>query len=196
MATLFVRIPDERIGVLIGPGGSTKHDIESKTGAHLTIDTEDGQVQVATRDDLDPIGAMKARDIVLAIGRGFSPARAARLLRDDTYLGVIDIKQITGKREKASLWRIRSRLIGERGRARTRIEDLSGASVSVFGSTVAVIGQEKQLENATRAVEMLLKGSEHSVVFHLLARMRRDQAAAAAMAPADEVVDVLPDAEE
>ncbi len=139
---------------------------------------------------------MKARDIVLAIGRGFSPARAARLLRDDTYLGVIDIKQITGKRGKASLWRIRSRLIGERGHARTRIEDLSGASVSVFGSTVAVIGQEKQLENATRAVEMLLRGSEHSVVFHLLARMRRNQAAEAAMAPAEVALDALPDAEE
>ncbi len=196
MATLFVRIPEERIGVLIGPGGSTKHDIESKTGAQLTVDTEGGEVEVSTGDDVDPTGAMKARDMVLAIGRGFSPARAARLLRDDTYLGVIDIKRITGKHEKASLWRIRSRLIGERGRARTRIEDLSGASVSVFGSTVAVIGQENQLENATRAVEMLLRGSEHSVVFHFLARIRRDQAAQAAMAPADEVLDVLPDPEE
>lgn len=196
MATLFVRIPEERIGVLIGPGGATKHDIESKTGAQLTIDAEDGEVQVISKDDGDPTGAMKARDMVLAIGRGFSPARAARLLKDDTYLGVIDIKRITGKREKASLWRIRSRLIGERGRARTRIEDLSGASVSVFGSTVAVIGQEKQLENATRAVEMLLRGSEHSVVFHLLARMRRDQAAAAAMAPAEGTEDALPDLEE
>lgn len=182
MPVLYVRIPEERLGVVIGPGGSTKRSIEEQTRTEVVIDPEDGEVQVHSKDEGDPDGAMRARDMVLAIGRGFSPARASRLLKDGTYLGVIDIKRVTGKREKASLWRIRSRLIGERGRARTRIEELSGASVSIFGSTVAVIGDEKQLERATRAVELLLRGSEHSAVFHLLARLKRDQAQADALA--------------
>jgi ribosomal RNA assembly protein len=185
MPVLHVRIPDERIGVVIGPGGSTKRQLEEQTRTRIHIDTDEGEVELASHDPGDPTGVLKARDIVLAIGRGFSPARAARLLRDDTYLGVIDIKRVTGHRDKAGLWRIRSRLIGVQGRARSRIEELSGASVSVFGSTVAVIGQERQLESATRAVELLLRGSEHSAVFHLLARLRRDQAAEAALGPAD-----------
>ena len=195
MATLYARIPEERIGVLIGPGGSTKHSIEERTGAALQVDPEDGMVEVHTDDALDPTGAMRARDIVLAIGRGFSPERAARLLKDDTYLGVIDIKRVTGRKEKAALWRVRSRLIGTNGRSRTRIEELSGASVSVFGSTVALIGQEKQLASATRAIEMLLRGSEHSVVFHMLARMRRDQAAEDTLAAAEEPVELGGDGE-
>jgi len=62
--------------------------------------------------------------------------------------------------------------------------------VSIFGTTVALIGQEKQLESATRAVELLLRGSEHSTVFHLLARLKRNQAVEAALAPAE-----IPDAE-
>lgn len=181
MPVLFLRIPEDRIAVAIGPGGRTKHEIEATTGTQIEIDTEDGQIRVSSDDRGDPIGAVKARDILLAIGRGFSPGRAQRLLRDDTYLGVIDIKRVSGRKEKAALWRIRSRLIGVGGRARERIEELSGCSMSVFGSTVALIGQERQLERATRAVELLLRGSEHSTVFHMLARQRVEDARAAAI---------------
>lgn len=185
MANLFLRIPEDRVGVLIGPSGGTKKEIERRTGVQLTIDGPEGEVEILSPNADDPTGAMKARDMVLAIGRGFSPERASRLLRDDTYLGLVDIKRITGRREKAAMWRIRSRLIGERGKARQRMEELSGASVSVYGNTVAIIGQERQIESATRAIEMLLRGSEHAVVFHMLARMRRDQAAEDAMTPAE-----------
>lgn len=182
MPVLFARIPEERLGVLIGPGGETKRELEAATRAQVEIDPEDGQVRIATSDD-DPDGAMKARDIVVAIGRGFSPVRAFRLLKDDTYLAVIDIKSISGKKAKAAVWRIRSRLIGEGGRARERIEELSGCFESVFGNSVALIGNEHQLERATRAVELLLRGSEHSTVFHMLARQRSEDARDAAMAP-------------
>jgi ribosomal RNA assembly protein len=190
MPVLYVRVPDDRIGAIIGPSGRTKRSIEQQTSTQLGIDATEGEIEVSSDDAGDPIGAMKARDMVLAIGRGFSPERASRLLRDDTYLGIIEIKRVTRHRTKASLWRVRSRLIGVRGRARSRIEELSGASVSVYGTTVALIGQEKQLESATRAIELLLRGSEHSTVFHLLARLRRDQAVEAAMTPAE-----IPDAE-
>jgi ribosomal RNA assembly protein len=175
MPTLLVRIPDDRVGALIGPGGVTKRTIEERTRTSVAVDTEDGSVTVTGPDDR-PDDVLRGRDIVLAIGRGFSPDRAFRLLKDDTYLGVVEIRRVTGRREKAALWRIRSRLIGEHGRARTRIEELSGSSMSVYGGTVALIGKERELERATRAVELLLRGSEHSVVFHMLARQRADDA--------------------
>lgn len=175
MPTLYARIPEDRVGVLIGPGGRTKKAIASATATDIEVEASEGEVRLAS-PDTDPMGAVKARDIVLAIGRGFSPERAMRLLKENTFFGVLDIKLTTGHREKAALRRIRSRVIGTRGRARARIEELSGCSVSVYGSTVALIGEEEQLERATRAVELLLKGSEHSTVFHLLARLKRDDA--------------------
>ena len=183
MPVLFARVPEERLGVVIGPGGRTKREIATRTATEIEVDHEDGEIRV-TGPDTDPLGALKARDIVLAIGRGFSPERAMRLLKENTYLGVLDIKFTTGHREKAALRRIRARAIGTRGRARSRIEELSGCSMSVFGSTVALIGDEAQLERASRAVELLLKGSEHSTVFHLLARLRRDAALADLGGPA------------
>ncbi len=175
MPVLYVRIPEDRIGVLIGPGGRTRASVAEATGAEIEVDAEDGEVTV-TSPDTDPVAALKARDIAQAIGRGFSPERALRLLKENTFLGVLDIKFTTGRRDKAALRRIRARVIGAGGRARSRIEELSGCSVSVYGSTVALIGTEDQLERGTRAVEMLLRGSEHSAVFHLLARLRRDAA--------------------
>jgi len=187
---LYARIPEDRIGVLIGPGGRTKREIASRVRAEIDVDAEDGEVRISS-PDTDPDGAMRARDIVLAIGRGFSPERAFRLLKENTFLGILDIKFTTGKREKAALRRIRARVIGTHGRARTRIEELSGCSVSVYGSTVALIGEEEQLERGTRAIEMLLRGSEHSTVFHLLARLRKEAAAAEAESPIED----LPDAE-
>jgi ribosomal RNA assembly protein len=174
MPVLFVRIPEDRLGALIGPGGDTKRSIEEKTATRIDVDSEDEAVRVSSPDDGDPVGALMARDVVLAVGRGFSPARAMRLLDPDTYLEVLDIKEATGKREKAALRRIRARVIGSRGRARTRIEELSGCSVSVYGTTVALIGKEEQLERAGRAVRLLLRGSEHSTVFSLLTRMKRE----------------------
>ena len=184
MPTLYARIPEDRVAVIIGPGGRTKRAIASSTATEIEIDASEGEVCIRG-PDTDPMGVLKARDIVLAIGRGFSPERAMRLLKENTFFGVLDIKLATGKREKAALRRIRSRVIGTNGRARSRIEQLSGCSMSVYGSTVALIGEEEQLERATRAVELLVKGSEHSTVFHMLARMKRDDAVREATAVDD-----------
>jgi len=183
MPVLFARIPEDRVGAVIGPGGRTVREIAQRTATSVNVDGEEGEVRVSGSDS-DPMGVLKARDIVLAIGRGFSPERAFRLLKDDTYLGIVDIKAATGRREKSVLRRVRSRVIGTRGRARSRIEELSGCSISVYGSTVALIGEEDQLDRATRALELLLHGSEHSTVFHFLVRLRRDAAAEEALAPA------------
>jgi ribosomal RNA assembly protein len=183
MAVLHARIPEDRMGVLIGPGGETKRAIEKQTGAKVEIDPEEGEIRVSAPDEADPGNVLKARDIVVAIGRGFSPERAFRLLRDDSYLGLVDIKGVSGKRGKKSIWRIRSRLIGEHGRARERLEELSGCWVSIYGNTVALIGKEPQLVRATKAVELLLHGSEHNTVFHMLARQRSDDAREAALLP-------------
>ncbi len=182
MPVLFARIPEDRVGALIGLGGRTVREIARRTATSVEVDGEEGEVRVSGPDS-DPMGVLKARDIVLAIGRGFSPERAFRLLKDNTYLGIVDIKVATGRRDKSVIRRVRSRVIGTQGRARTRIEYLSGCSMSVYGSTVALIGEEDQLDRATRALELLMHGSEHSTVFHLLVRLRRDAAAAEALAP-------------
>ena len=67
-----VRIPAERVGVLIGRSGSIKKKIESMCKVKLEIDSETGEVTIIGSEQIeDPTTIFKAQNIVLAIGRGF-----------------------------------------------------------------------------------------------------------------------------
>jgi len=166
---LFVRIPKERIGVLIGHNGSVKREIEGKTGTKLLIDSDGGEVTIECTGS--GLGGLQALEVVKAIGRGFSPERAFRLFEEDQYLDIIDIRDFVGDSESA-MRRIRGRIIGEGGRMREMIEQMTGAFVSVYGKTVSIIGNPEQIRMARTAIEMLLSGAEHSSVIRFLERER------------------------
>ncbi|MEM1581007.1 MAG: KH domain-containing protein [Candidatus Bathyarchaeia archaeon] len=174
MAQSFVKIPRERVGVLIGTNGSVKDYIQEKLPVKLDIDSETGDVTITLKKEADdPSLLFKAKDIVLAIGRGFSPERAFKLLEEDYMLDIIDLREIFGKSE-SDLRRIKGRIIGRDGRTREIIEEMSGALVSVYGHTVAIIGDIEQVSIAREAINMLINGSEHSTVYKFLQRRRQD----------------------
>ncbi|MBS7624452.1 RNA-processing protein [Candidatus Bathyarchaeota archaeon] len=175
MKQLFVKIPRERIGVLIGQNGSVKDYIQKKLPVKLDIDSESGDVTITLREDAeDPSLLFRAKDVVLAIGRGFSPERAFKLLEsEDCMLDIIDLREILGKSE-SEIRRIKGRIIGRDGKAREMIEELSGASVSVYGHTVAIIGDVEQVNVAREAINMLIDGSQHSTVYRFLQRKKQE----------------------
>lgn len=169
---LYARIPQERVGVLIGPEGGTKRRLQEITGALIEVDSPTGEVTIDESNASDPVMALKARDIVQAIGRGFSEARAFRLLDDDVYLEVLDIKDFA--HSKARLEQVRARIIGTRGKTRRIIEELTSVEMSVFGHTVSLLGPTFEMAIAREAVIMLLRGSEHATVYRFLERKRAD----------------------
>jgi ribosomal RNA assembly protein len=169
---LYARMPQDRVGVLIGPEGDTKRRLEERTGTHLNVDSESGEVVIDEAGAVDPVMALKAQEIVQAIGRGFSEDRAFRLLDDETYLEILDIKDFA--RSRAREEQIRARLIGTRGKTRRIIEELTSVDVSVLGHTVSLIGPSFELAIAREAVLMLLRGSEHATVYRFLERKRSD----------------------
>ena len=115
--------------------------------------------------------ALKIMDVIKAIGRGFAPDKATRLFEDDEYLEVVDIKEFVGGRDN-QLTRIRGRLIGEKGKTRSIIEDLTGVYMVVYGNTVGLIGNSISLPVAKHAIELILNGSEHATVYHYLESQR------------------------
>jgi ribosomal RNA assembly protein len=162
-----VKIPKDRVGVLIGKEGETKYQIEKASGTRMRIDSEEGEVFIDHSKAEDPSMALSVVDVVTAVGRGFSAAKAIELLDDDIYLSVLDIRDYVGKK-LTHIARMRARVIGSKGRTRMLIEELTGAYVSVQGNTVAVIGDTLQIDIVTRALDMLLSGSEHSAVYKYL----------------------------
>jgi len=174
-ANTFVRIPKERVGVVIGPDGTTKKNIEEKLSVELEIDSDAGDVHISVSENAtDPSTLFRAKDVVTALGRGFSPEHAFRLVRDeDVLMELIDLRAAFGKSE-ADLKRVKGRIIGLNGKTRRIIEELTDANVAVYGHTVGVIGTLEQVQVAREAIEMLVRGSMHSTVYRFLHRKRRE----------------------
>jgi ribosomal RNA assembly protein len=171
----FVRIPKERVGVLVGPEGKIKQYIEDKLCVKLEVESEQGNVNITLKESAeDPSALFRARDIVTAIGRGFAPEHAFRLIRDeDTIFDVIDLREIFGRSE-SDIKRIKGRIIGMEGKTRKIIEDLSGSDVVVYGHTVGIIGTFEQANIARTAVKMLIDGCQHHSVYKYLAKKRHE----------------------
>ena len=173
-----VKIPQDRVGVLIGEGGETMREIERRAEVRLEIDSENAAVEVDAVGD--PVRGLKGPDIVRAIGRGFPPEEALRLLEDDMMLfEVVDVKRTA--RNKNDLQRRKGRLIGKDGRTRELMEELTGASVVVYGTTLGVIGMPRQVDVVRSAAEMLLDGAPHGAVYSFLERKRREELAGSSL---------------
>ncbi len=167
-----VKISKERIGALIGKRGKVKQEIEKRCGVTIEVDSETGDAMVVGSKPVEQVEAFKAVEIITAISRGFSPQRAMRLMEDEEVFQQIDLRSYAGKSQNA-IERIRSRIIGEGGKSRRTIEELSGALISVYGHTVGLIGNYHQVRMAMDAIDMLSKGSMHKKVYEMLQDVRR-----------------------
>lgn len=168
----IIRIPTDRIGVLIGKSGKVKSKIEKACSVILEIDSETGETLIKSNGDVENIQPFKAIEIVTAIGRGFSPEKAMNLLKGENTLHVIDLREFAGK-SSAQVERIKGRIIGEGGKARENMENLSGTSISIYGRTVAIIGETNKLKIAVDAISALSSGRMHGSVYGKLESARR-----------------------
>lgn len=168
-----LKIPRERIGALIGKSGRVKQQIEKRCGVEIEIDSETGDAIISGSKPVEQMEAFRAVEVITAISRGFSPERAYHLFDDEEVVfQQMDLHDYAGKSPNA-LERIKGRIIGEGGKARRMIEELSGTYISVYGHTVAFIGNYGEVKRATDAIAMLAKGSMHKSVYTMLQRARR-----------------------
>ncbi|MFH1637109.1 MAG: KH domain-containing protein [Candidatus Woesearchaeota archaeon] len=165
-----LKIPKERIAVLIGKKGESKRLIEKKAKAKIDVDSKAGDV-IMTGED--PISLFVTKHVVQAIGRGFSPEKALMLFDESYTFEIVDVTEFTGKSKK-KMERMRGRVIGEKGKSRNMIENLTDTYVSVYGKTVGIIGYYENAAIARGAVEMLLSGSPHGNVYRWLEDKRRE----------------------
>ena len=171
----YIKIPRDRIGALIGPNGRVKENIEKRLSVELQINSETGDITITLNPNAqDPSLLFRSKEVITAIGRGFSPERAFRLLKDDeATLKVIDLREVVG-RSPSDIKRLKGRVIGKEGKTRRIIEELTGASISVYGHTISIIGNMDQAEAAGKAAQMLMRGSQHSTVYRFLHKKRRE----------------------
>jgi ribosomal RNA assembly protein len=170
----FVKIPKERVAILIGEEGRVKKHIEDKLQVSLDIDKEGSVTIVLSEKSPDPSMLLKAKDVVTAIGRGFTPDVAFRLIRnEDEIFDMIDLRLVFG-RSDSDISRIKGRIIGTEGKTRKLIEELTEANVAVYGHTIGLIGSFEEVDAAHNAVQMIIEGCEHHTVYRYLQRKRTE----------------------
>jgi ribosomal RNA assembly protein len=151
-----IKIPQDRVAVLIGKRGTTKRAIQKKTGTKILIGEE-------ITIEGESLNVLDAENIIKAIGRGFSPEKTSLLLEEDTTLLMVELP----KNEQTAK-RIRSRLIGTNGKSRRNLERLTRTHVSVYGKTVCVIGKYSNAALAEEAINKIIKGVSHRFVYEFL----------------------------
>ena len=165
-----LRIPKERVAVLIGTKGETKKEIEEQTKCKLDIDSNEGDIKIMGKDTLD---MLNAQEIIKAIGRGFNPDVAFLLLNQNYTFEIINILDYVGKSKKSAA-RVKGRVIGTEGKARRTMEEITNSHISVYGKTISIIGESEYVPIARRAIESLLGGSPHSIVYAWLEKQRKN----------------------
>jgi len=161
----FIKVPKERIAVIIGPNGSIKKQIEEISKVALEINSDDGQIEIQSEED--PVAALKAIEVIKAIARGFSPEKAFGLFDDDfLMLDIIDLSETATTPKE--LERLKGRIIGREGKTREIAERLINVKISVYGKTVCVIGYPEQTAIIRTAIDMLINGVNHGTVYSFL----------------------------
>ncbi len=169
--TEHIKIPLERVAVLVGPKGSIKQLIEEKSTASLNIDSQSGDVEIS--DPKDAIKGLRTKEVVHAIARGFSPEKALRLFDEELLLfETIDLSNIA--RTEKDMQRIKGRIIGKGGKSREVFESLTNVHISVYGKTVSMIGYPEQNAVARAGIDMLLAGSAHGPVYKFLEKKKSE----------------------
>ena len=161
------------MGVIVGRDGRVRKRVEELTNVKIDVNSEGVVTITAPENTEDPVLAWKARDIIRAMARGFSPKNAFSLIDDDMQLLVISLREVVGSSQN-QMKRVAGRIIGENGRTRRVIEQTTETKVSVYGKTVSIIGMSPGLDYARRAIDMLIAGAPHSAVYSRLESMRRE----------------------
>lgn len=155
-----LRVPEDRVAVLIGEDGQTKEDIEKMTETELTV--KDNLVRI----EGDAFDELTAQKIVKAIGRGFNPEKAIRLVEKNTILYLLDVTDFDSNQSRQE--ELKGRVIGRDGETRRHIEKEANIDMSIYGTTVGMIGKAGNVQVARQAIEMLLNGSSHSTAYSYL----------------------------
>ncbi len=167
-----LHIPEERISVVIGNKGKTKKEICKRCNVNIQIDSKTGEILVSsTSKNMEEFGALKARDIIHAISHGFSPERAFRILDEETLVQILDLRNFTSSSNSTS--RIKGRIIGEKGKARKNLEELTNAFISIYGHAIALIGNYEETKLAIDAITLLINGRSHKTVYEMLYQAKR-----------------------
>jgi ribosomal RNA assembly protein len=153
-----VYIPKERLKKL-GQDKKIVSKVEKLCKCRIGIDSDDDFVEI----EGEAYGEYSAKNIIYAFGRGFEIEIACKLSDIDYYFSSISLDEALPSEKRIK--QVKARIIGESGRTKTYIEQVSGAKISVYGDTVSFIGRIEEINEAETAVNTLIDGGTHRLAY-------------------------------
>jgi ribosomal RNA assembly protein len=132
------------------------------------IEVHDGNEVVISGEAYEEYNA---KNVLQAFGRGFDIHKAYKLLLDDYFFESIDLKAMFKNDDR--IRRIKSRIIGSGGRAKSYMQAVSGADITVYGDTVSMIGTIDELRILRSALNVLLDGGTHKKAYAIMEKVKK-----------------------
>lgn len=158
-----ILIPQKRAALL---DEKTIKALSKRLNCKLSLSDENGvTIEGAPYDEYN------AKNVIQAFGRGFSLDSTYKLLGEDYFFEMINLKEMFKTKEQ--MMRVKARVIGKEGRAKEYIESVSGAQLSVYGSSISLIGRIDEIRVATTAIKVLLGGGMHKTAYRIMENEKR-----------------------
>ncbi len=113
----------------------------------------------------NPTDEMITREVIEAIGMGFTVPQALDLKNDDFTFLKIPIKVISHRKD---LSQVRARIIGTQRKVLKNIEFLTNCDIVLHDNSVGIIGNDEDVKRAAYAMRKLIAGSKHANVYMYL----------------------------
>jgi arCOG04150 universal archaeal KH domain protein len=146
-------------------------EAEKITGTKVSINEIDLTALITSIDDKSD--NLKMRDYIICLSYGLSEEDSKLVLEQDYYLYIIDLKEILGNKD--DLRRVMGRIIGEDGKVKQRISESTGVKIHITDSKIFLLGSYEDVEYAKQAIQKIVNGSPHSVVFKFLEKVIRER---------------------
>ncbi|MEM5820327.1 MAG: hypothetical protein QW678_01615 [Candidatus Aenigmatarchaeota archaeon] len=128
-----------------------------KNANSLNIESEDGYK------------LLKAKEIIDAYIFGFNEEECRKLFNENFRFQIIEIKNfLRNKNNRNRLKELKGRVIGEKGKAKRNIEELTKSKIIIRRNIIGIISSEENYDLVRRAIEMILEGRMHSTVYSFI----------------------------
>ncbi|MEM3177749.1 MAG: KH domain-containing protein [Candidatus Micrarchaeaceae archaeon] len=156
-------IPKERVKLLTGKALA---ELERKLECRIKISDENSVMLEGSE-----YNEFNAKNVITAFGRGFDIKSACKLLSDDVFLKIVNLKDLFKNDDRIRV--IKGRVIGKGGKSKKYIESVSGTEICVYGNTISIIGTPDEINIAAKGIELLLEGAPHSKAYAVIEQMRK-----------------------
>lgn len=162
----YLKVPDDSTRFF---EKETLNRLSEETQADIQFNEDDRNIQV---EHSQSVKEMDVLNVLRAMFMGFDYSECIELFNNPmTRFESINIKNKT--RNYKEFKRQKGRIIGENGKAKRVMSDLTDANIQVHNDKVAILGDMNDAIKAREAVMKILSGSPHSHVYDSLEKYKR-----------------------